>query len=199
MRRVRQVRQVRRVRLGRCESTRMKTAARAGSSREPRCRSRATGARSCCRASRIAWRCASTRSRPRLAASWCPLVDVGAGAAADFEGKDVKGAVVLGNAAVGGLWTRAVRERGAAGRDLDRPRRVYTARCDAGRSAVGQHPVRRDAAVRSASRPRRAPRVRLREALAAGPVRLHVEIATTFHRGPNRTLVAEIPGTAAKW
>ena len=44
-----------------------------------------------------------------------PLVDVGAGAASDFEGKDVKGAVVLGNAAVGGLWTRAVRERGALG------------------------------------------------------------------------------------
>ena len=33
-----------------------------------------------------------------------PLVDVGPGRAADFEGKDVKGAVVLGAASVGQLW-----------------------------------------------------------------------------------------------
>ena len=37
-----------------------------------------------------------------------PLIDVGAGAAQDFAGKDVKGAVVLGNAAPGQLWNRAM-------------------------------------------------------------------------------------------
>jgi Zn-dependent M28 family amino/carboxypeptidase len=36
---------------------------------------------------------------------------------------------------------------------------------------------------------------RLRAALAAGAVRMHVDIATRFHRGVNRTLIAEIPGT----
>jgi Zn-dependent M28 family amino/carboxypeptidase len=37
---------------------------------------------------------------------------------------------------------------------------------------------------------------RLRQALAAGRAEVRVEIATTFHRGLNRTLVAELPGTA---
>jgi aminopeptidase YwaD len=122
-----------------------------------------------------------------------PLVDVGAGAASDFEGKDVKGAVVLGNAAVGGLWTRAVRERGALGvisTDLAR----YT-RPDVTPDVLQWGAIPYDETSRSfgfKATPRAA--VRLRDALAAGPVRLHVEIATTFHRGPNRTLVAEIPG-----
>ena len=45
-----------------------------------------------------------------------PLVDVGAGAAeADYAGKDVKGAVVLGDGPLGRLWQQAVRARGAAG------------------------------------------------------------------------------------
>src|SRR4051812_24988636 len=44
-----------------------------------------------------------------------PLVDVGAGTAADYQGKDVKGAVVLGSAAIGSLWQQAVKQRGAAG------------------------------------------------------------------------------------
>ena len=43
------------------------------------------------------------------------LVDVGAGAEADYAGKDVKGAVVLGDAPLGRLWQEAVRKRGAAG------------------------------------------------------------------------------------
>ena len=44
-----------------------------------------------------------------------PLVDVGAGTPADFEGKNVKGAVVLGSAAAGQLWQQAVKARGAVG------------------------------------------------------------------------------------
>jgi hypothetical protein len=44
-----------------------------------------------------------------------PLVDVGAGTPADFQNKQVKGAVVLGSAAIGQLWNQAVRQRGAAG------------------------------------------------------------------------------------
>src|SRR5262249_36180214 len=44
-----------------------------------------------------------------------PLVDVGAARPADFDGKELKGAVVLGDAAVGALWQQAVKQRGAVG------------------------------------------------------------------------------------
>src|SRR6476620_11308544 len=44
-----------------------------------------------------------------------PLVDVGAGKAADYEGRDVKGAIVLSTAGVGALWRDAVVSRGALG------------------------------------------------------------------------------------
>ena len=37
---------------------------------------------------------------------------------------------------------------------------------------------------------------RLRAELAKGAVTVHVDIATVFHRRPNRTLIAEIPGRA---
>ena len=44
------------------------------------------------------------------------LVDAGAGTnAAAYEGKDVKGAVVLASGPIGGAWQQAVRTRGAAG------------------------------------------------------------------------------------
>lgn len=45
-----------------------------------------------------------------------PLVDVGAGdTEADFAGKQVRGAVVLGDAGLGRLWQEAVKKRGAIG------------------------------------------------------------------------------------
>jgi aminopeptidase YwaD len=44
-----------------------------------------------------------------------PLVDVGDATPADYAGKDVKGAVVLGRAAAGQLWQQAVKARGAVG------------------------------------------------------------------------------------
>ena len=76
-----------------------------------------------------------------------PLVDVGAGAAADFAGKDVKGAVVLGDAArrpaVDARRARARRRRG----DLDRCRAVHAPADHSRRAAVGQHPVRRNASL----------------------------------------------------
>ena len=43
------------------------------------------------------------------------LVDVGAGRDADYQGKDLKGAVALGDAEAGALWRRAVVEGGAMG------------------------------------------------------------------------------------
>ncbi|HUE88429.1 MAG TPA: M28 family peptidase [Vicinamibacterales bacterium] len=123
-----------------------------------------------------------------------PLVDVGPGAASDFDGKAVKGAVVLGDAAVGQLWTRAVRERGAAGvvstqiaaylRPESTPEVLQwgTIPYDDQRRSFGFKATPRATA-------------RLRRALASGEVRVRVDVTTTFHRGSNRTLVAEIPGT----
>jgi hypothetical protein len=122
------------------------------------------------------------------------LVDVGTGAESDFEGQDVKGAVVLGDAAVGQLWARAVRERGAAG-VVSTQVAAYT-RPDTTPDVLQWGSIPYDEARRSfgfKATPRAA--ARLRAALSAGEARVRVEIATTFHRGPNRTLVAEIPGT----
>ena len=122
------------------------------------------------------------------------LVDVGAGREPDFTGKDVKGAVVLGDSAVGQLWARAVRERGAAG-VVSTEIAPYT-RPESTPDVLQWGSIPYDETRRSfgfKATPRAASR--LRAALAAGEVRVRVDIAATFHRGPNRTLVAEIPGT----
>ena len=121
------------------------------------------------------------------------LVDVGAGAVSDFAEKDVKGAVVLGNAAVGALWTRAVRERGAAGvvsTDVAR----YT-RPDQTPEVLQWGSIPYDDARRSfafKATPRAAGR--LRRALAAGQTRVQIDIETVFHRGANQTLSVEFTG-----
>jgi hypothetical protein len=123
-----------------------------------------------------------------------PLVDVGAGGAGDFAGKDVKGAVVLGDAPVGQLWTRAVRERGAAG-VISTEIAPYT-RPDTTPDVLQWGSIPYDDKLRSfgfKATPRAARR--LRERLAQGPTRVRADIATEFHRGPNRTLAAEIAGT----
>ncbi len=122
------------------------------------------------------------------------LVDVGAGAASDFAGKDVKGALVLGDAAVGPLWTRAVRERGAAG--VVSTQIAHYTRPERTPEILQWGSIPYDEARRSfgfKATPRAA--ARLRKALAAGHVRVRVEITSTFHRGPNRTLAVEIAGT----
>jgi hypothetical protein len=124
-----------------------------------------------------------------------PLVDVGAGtSAADYAGKDVKGALVLGSGAVGPLWTRAVRERGAAG-VVSSSLAAYT-RPQQTPEVLQWGSIPYDESLRSfafKATPRAAER--LRRALAVGAVRMHVDIRTRFHRGDNRTLVAEIAGT----
>jgi hypothetical protein len=124
-----------------------------------------------------------------------PLVDVGAGAASDFSAVEVEGAVVLGNAPVGQLWTRAVRERGAAGvisTDLARYTRPESTPDVLQWGSIPYDETRRSFAFKAT--PRAA--ARLRAALASGSVKVHADIATTFHRRPSRTLVAEIPGAA---
>ena len=133
-----------------------------------------------------------------------PLMDVGAGgAASDYEGKDVKGAIVLGSANAGALWREAVVARGALGVIStsvapyirpDDPARFTSADqrdvfqwgsipYDESRKGFGFK-----ASWRAASR--------MRERLERGPVRLEVHIESSFSPGPNRMLIAEIPGAS---
>ena len=132
------------------------------------------------------------------------LVDVGPGTAADFTGKDVKGAVVLGDAGIGALWREAVRNRGAAGViSTQLPGYIRpadpAAMDEAHKDVLQWGSVPYDdklkafgfkASWRAANR--------LREALRKNPsTSVRVEIASSFHTGPARTLAAEITGRSA--
>jgi hypothetical protein len=132
------------------------------------------------------------------------LVDVGGGATAgDYSGKDVKGAIVLGSASATALWREAVVARGAIGiistavapyiRAEDPAKFTSEDQQDVfqwgsipyaeGRKAFGFK-----TGLRTASR--------MRERLKNGPVHLKVAIASSFSPGPNRMLIAEIPGAS---
>ncbi len=132
-----------------------------------------------------------------------PLVDVGTGSAADFANKDIKGAVVLGDAPLGRLWQDAVKRRGAAGvvsteiAAYIRPRDPQ-AMSEQQRDVLqwGGVPYDADAKAFGFKASWRAAS-RMRERLKQGPVMLRVRIESTFYDGPNRTLVAEIPGRSA--
>jgi hypothetical protein len=132
-----------------------------------------------------------------------PVVDVGAGTApGDYEGKELRGAVVLGDGPIEQLWTLAVQERNAAGvisTELapfvapDAPGALPTPRETWDIVQWGAIPY--DADRRSfgfKASPRAA--ARLRQRLAGGLIAVRVDIQSTFSPGPNRTLVAEIPG-----
>jgi hypothetical protein len=129
-----------------------------------------------------------------------PLVDVGAGTAADFESKNVKGAVVLGDASLGRLWQDAVKRRGALGVVSTEIARYIRPSDPAAMSAEQQDvlqwgAVPYDADVKGfgfKSSWRAAARIRAR--LKAGPVVVRVTIDASFYEGPSRSLVAEIPG-----
>ena len=129
------------------------------------------------------------------------LVDVGdGGAPASYASADVKGAVVLGDAEAGQLWRQAVKERGAIGvistriapyiRPADprrSPRRISRTCCSGARFPTIATPGGFGwASYRAAAR--------MRERLENGPVNVRIEIESSFYDGPNRTLVAEIPG-----
>jgi hypothetical protein len=124
-----------------------------------------------------------------------PLVDVGAGTnARDYEGKDVKGAVVLGSGAIGPLFNLAVRDRGAAG-VISSAIAPYT-RPEETPNVLQWGSIPYNEQLRAfgfKATPRAA--TRLRAHAAAASARVHVDIASTFHRGRNRTLVAEVAGT----
>jgi aminopeptidase YwaD len=138
------------------------------------------------------------------------LVDVGAGRDADYLGKDLKGAVALGDAEAGALWRKAVVEGEAIGvistalpsyLDVDPPdATVRTPRdqwdilqwssipYDERRKGFGFK-----ATPRAAARLRRA----LTSSSGAAAPSVRVTIASSFSTAPVRSLVAEIPGRIA--
>jgi aminopeptidase YwaD len=122
------------------------------------------------------------------------LIDAGAGTtAAAYEGRDVAGAVALVSGPLGPAWQQAVRMRGAAG-VISSDLASYT-RPDDTPDVLQWGSIPYDEARASfgfKATPRAA--ARLRAALAAGPVTVHADIETVFHRRPNRTLAVEILG-----
>jgi aminopeptidase YwaD len=133
-----------------------------------------------------------------------PLVDVGGGgAAADYAGKDVKDAVVLGNANEGALWREAVVARGARGvistavAPYIRPDdpEAFTAADQQDVFQWGSIPydeARKGFGFKASSKAASRMRARLKN----GPVRLKISIESSFSPGPNRMLIAEIPGAS---
>ena len=122
------------------------------------------------------------------------LVDVGEGTSdAAYEGRDVKGAVALASGNLSQAWNFAVRARGAAG-VISTAVAPYTKPADTP-DMLQWGSIAYVESLRSFGF-KATPRVgaRLRAELAKGPVLLHIDIETTVHQRPNRTLVVEIPG-----
>jgi aminopeptidase YwaD len=131
-----------------------------------------------------------------------PLVDVGAGGDADYAGREIRGAVVMGDAPLGRLWQDAVKKRGAAGVVSTEIAR-YVRPADPKAMSAEQMDVLQwgsipydDTAKAFGFKASWRAADRLRQQLGSGPVMVRVNIESTFHEGPNRTLVAEIPGRA---
>ena len=129
-----------------------------------------------------------------------PLVDVGRGTPDDYSGKELRGAVVLGDASLNRLWQDAVKRGGAAGVISTEVAR-YIRPTDPASMSQEQEDVLQwgsipyDAAAKAfgfKSSWRAASR--MREQLRRGPVRVRVTVDSSFYDGPNRTLIAEIPG-----
>lgn len=131
------------------------------------------------------------------------IVDVGAGsAAADYDGTELKDAVVLGDASPGVLWNHAM-SRGAAG-IVSTALPDYISPVPPGApvpprdewdilqwSSIPYDADKRGFGFKAS--PRAA--AELRKALAAGTSSVRVTVASTFTERPARMLIGEIPGT----
>jgi hypothetical protein len=121
------------------------------------------------------------------------LVDVGAGAEADFDKVEVRGKIVFGEGNARSLFTRAM-QRGALGVVAPQRLPAYNQQ-EKNVTAIQFSGVARDTVNRgfliflSA-----AARDSIKAALAAGAVELHADVQTVFEDRPERTLVAEIRG-----
>lgn len=129
------------------------------------------------------------------------LVDVGAARDADFAGKELRGAVVIGEAPVGRLWQQAVKARGAIGvisttiAPYIRPADSTAFTREEQKDVLQWDSIPYDANLKAFGfKASWRAAARLRERLREGPVRVRVEIKSTLYQGPNRSLVAEIPG-----
>src|SRR5687768_6595374 len=123
------------------------------------------------------------------------VIDAGRGTTdADYGGKDVKGALALVSGPLAPAWQHAVRSRGAAG-VISSDIAPYTRPAETP-DVLQWGSIPYDDTLKSFGF-KATPRVakRLRDELAKGAVSVHVDIESTFHRAPNRTLVAEIRGT----
>jgi aminopeptidase YwaD len=128
-------------------------------------------------------------------------VDVGAGAAADFEGKDLKDAIVLGDASPAALWKQGM-SLGAAG-IVSTALPEYIVPTPPGApvpprdewdilqwSSIPYDKEKQGFGFKAS--PRAA--AQLRRALASGAAKARVTIASSFTARPARMIIAEIPG-----
>ncbi len=127
-----------------------------------------------------------------------PVVDIGRGNAKDHE--SLRGMVVLGDAPLNDLWQEAVKGAGAAGvisTDIARyirpgdPALMSEDQKDVLQwGSVPYDPAAKAFGFKSSWRAAK----RMRERLKRGPVRVRVTVDSSFYDGPNRSLIAEIPG-----
>jgi aminopeptidase YwaD len=124
-----------------------------------------------------------------------PLVYVGRGVqASDYQAVDVKGALVLGDGDARRLWTEEVKNRGAIGVISAAPPPGYT-RPDETPDVFQWGGIPYDETLRSFGfKASRRVATLLKDRLARGAVTARVVVKTAFHKAPNRSLVAEIPG-----
>jgi aminopeptidase YwaD len=131
-----------------------------------------------------------------------PLVDVRNGTPADFDGKDVKGAVVLGSASTQQLWSQGVKARGAIGvistqiasyiRPNDPAQFTFADQQDVFQwGNVPYDDTVKGFGFKSSIRAA----TKMRDRLKTGPVTLKIDIQSSFFDGPSRMLIDEIPGT----
>jgi aminopeptidase YwaD len=124
-----------------------------------------------------------------------PLIDVGnGGTAGDYTGKDVKGAVVIGDAGIGQLFTQAVVNRGALGVvTRQKPAAYIDKNPDILQwGSIAYDEARKSFGFKSTARASEA----LTAAAKTANARVRVEIVASFANKPERTLVAEIPGAS---
>jgi hypothetical protein len=123
------------------------------------------------------------------------LVYVGSGSADDFEGKDVQGKIVFGEARVGQLFREAVMQRGALGVLSYRLPDYTMPEVNQDSIVFSRVPFVDDRESWGICLSYRA-RTALLEALAEGPVRVRVEAEADLYEAEELTLVADVRGSA---
>ena len=121
------------------------------------------------------------------------VVDLGAGADADFAATDVKGKVVLAEGNTRSIFLKAM-QKGAAGVLASQKLPEYN------QQSRNVTSIQFTGIARDTLMPgwllfvSRSSRDALKLALSRGPVSVHVTVRTLFERRPERTLIAEIRG-----